>query len=90
VAVADTAGTSTKWGECTMSELVISLFIVAVILIAILYIISIWIYKRAPSNMGFIRTGFLGTKGVSGQGAFVLPVFHEISWVSLRDDQVCG
>jgi uncharacterized membrane protein YqiK len=67
-----------------MSELVISLFIVAVILIAILYIISIWIYKRAPSNMGFIRTGFLGTKVCLGKGAFVLPVFHEISWVSLE------
>ena len=67
-----------------MVELVISLFIIAVILVAILYIISIWIYKRAPSNMGFIRTGFMGTKICLGKGAIVLPVFHEITWVSLE------
>src|ERR1700735_3410075 len=67
-----------------MFEIVISLLIVANIVIAILYIISIWIYKRAPSNMGFIRTGFLGTKVCLGKGALVLPVFHEISWVSLE------
>ena len=67
-----------------MLEVGISLFIVAVILVAILYIISIWIYKRAPSNMCFIRTGFLGTKVCLGKGAIVLPVFHEVTWVSLE------
>jgi flotillin len=67
-----------------MLELVISLFVVAIILFAIFYIVSIWIYKRAPSNMGFIRTGFLGTKVCLGKGAIVLPVFHEITWVSLE------
>src|SRR5215471_1846977 len=67
-----------------MVELVVSVFVIAVILVAILYIISIWIYKRAPSNMGFIRTGFLGTKVCLGKGAVVLPVFHEITWVSLE------
>ena len=67
-----------------MLELVITLFVIAVILVAIFYIVSIWIYKRAPSNMGFIRTGFLGTKVCLGKGAIVLPVFHEITWVSLE------
>jgi uncharacterized membrane protein YqiK len=67
-----------------MIEVVVSLLIAAIILIAIFYIISIWIYKRAPSNMGFIRTGFLGTKVCLGRGAIVLPVFHEITWVSLE------
>lgn len=67
-----------------MFEVVISVIIVAIILIAVFYIISIWIYKRAPSNMGFIRTGFLGTKVCLGKGAIVLPVFHEITWVSLE------
>ena len=67
-----------------MLEVVVSLIIAAIILIAIFYIISIWIYKRAPSNMGFIRTGFLGTKVCLGRGAIVLPVFHEITWISLE------
>jgi uncharacterized membrane protein YqiK len=67
-----------------MLEVVISLIVIAIVVIAILYIISIWIYKRAPSNMGFVRTGFLGTKVCLGRGAIVLPVFHEITWVSLE------
>ena len=67
-----------------MAEIVIVAVVVAIIVIAILYIISIWIYKRTPSNMGFIRTGFLGTKVCLGRGAIVLPVFHEINWVSLE------
>ncbi len=67
-----------------MLEVVISLLIAAIILIGIFYIISIWIYKRAPSNMGFIRTGFLGTKVCLGKGAIVLPVFHDVTWISLE------
>ncbi len=67
-----------------MLELGITLLISAIVVIAIVYIISIWIYKRAPANMGFIRTGFLGTKVCLGRGAIVLPVFHEVSWVSME------
>jgi len=62
----------------------IGLFFSAIVILAILYIISIWVYKRAPANMGFIRTGFLGTKVCLGRGAMVLPVFHEVSWISLE------
>ena len=65
-------------------ETLITLVILAVIAVAIFYIISVWVYKRAPANMGFIRTGFGGTKVCLGQGAMVLPVFHEVSWVSLE------
>ena len=63
---------------------IISAVITAIVVIAIAYIISIWIYKRSPSNMAFIRTGFLGTKVCLGRGAVVLPVFHDVSWVSLE------
>ena len=65
-------------------ESLITLIILAIVIVAILYIISIWVYKRAPANMGFIRTGFLGTKVCLGRGAMVLPVFHEVTWVSLE------
>ena len=67
-----------------MIEKIIVGLVVAVVVIAIVYILSIWIYKRAPANMGFIRTGFLGTKVCLGRGAIVLPVFHEVTWVSLE------
>src|ERR1700726_4262712 len=67
-----------------MLEVAISLVIAAIIIVAIAYIVSIWIYKRAPANMCFIRTGFLGTTVCLGRGALVLPVFHEITWVSLE------
>ena len=65
-------------------ELWIGTFFSAIVVLAILYVISIWVYKRAPANMGFIRTGFLGTKVCLGRGAIVLPVFHEVSWISLE------
>ena len=65
-------------------ELLITLIFLVIALIAILYVISIWVYKRAPANMGFIRTGYLGTKVCLGRGAMVLPVFHEVTWVSLE------
>ncbi|NKW71523.1 hypothetical protein HGD85_00710 [Rhodobacteraceae bacterium R_SAG10] len=67
-----------------MLEYLIGGTITAIVVIAILYIISIWIYKRAPANVGFIRTGFGGTRVCVGRGAMVLPVFHEVSWVSLE------
>ena len=67
-----------------MAENIIIGIVLAIIVIAIIYILSIWIYKRAPANMGFIRTGFLGTKVCLGRGAIVLPVFHEVTWVSLE------
>ena len=66
------------------AELLITLIFLVIVLIAILYIISIWVYKRAPANMGFIRTGYLGTRVCLGRGAIVLPVFHEVTWISLE------
>ena len=66
------------------AELLITFIFLVIVLIAILYIISIWVYKRAPANMGFIRTGYLGTRVCLGRGALVLPVFHEVTWVSLE------
>ncbi len=65
-------------------ETIITLVVLAIVVIAILYVVSIWVYKRAPANVGFIRTGFLGTKVCLGKGALVLPVFHEVTWVSLE------
>ena len=65
-------------------ETLITLVILAIIAVAIFYIISVWVYKRAPANMGFIRTGFGGTKVCLGQGAMVFPVFNQVPWVTLE------
>ena len=65
-------------------ETLITLFILVIIAIAIIWIVSVWVYKRAPANRGFIRTGLGGTKVCLGKGALVLPVFHEVTWVSLE------
>ena len=67
-----------------MLEIWIGLIFTAIVIIALFYVISIWVYKRAPANMGFIRTGFMGTNVCLGRGAMVLPVFHEVSWISLE------
>lgn len=67
-----------------MLEILIGLIFTAIVIIALFYVISIWVYKRAPANMGFIRTGFMGTNVCLGRGAMVLPVFHEVSWISLE------
>ncbi len=67
-----------------MLEIWIGLVFTVIVIIAVFYVISIWVYKRAPANMGFIRTGFMGTKVCLGRGAMVLPVFHEVSWISLE------
>lgn len=67
-----------------MLEIWIGGIVTAIVVIAILYIISIWIYKRAPANIAFIRTGLSGTRVCVGKGAVVLPVFHEVSWISLE------
>lgn len=67
-----------------MLEIWLGALFAAIVVIAIFYVISIWVYKHAPANMGFIRTGFMGTKVCLGKGAMVLPVFHEVSWISLE------
>ncbi len=67
-----------------MLELWLTIILSIIVVIAIVYVLSIWVYKRAPANLAFIRTGFLGTKVCIGQGAVVLPVFHDVTWVSLE------
>ena len=65
-------------------ETLITLLLLLIIAVAVLYVISIWVYKRAPTNMAFVRTGYQGEKVCIGRGALVLPVFHEVTWVSLE------
>jgi uncharacterized membrane protein YqiK len=43
-----------------------------------------WLYVKVPSNMAFVRTGLGGWKAVTDAGAFVLPIVHNIQWLSLE------
>jgi len=43
-----------------------------------------WLYVRVPANLAFIRTGLGGSKPVADAGAFVLPIVHNIQWLSLE------
>ena len=42
------------------------------------------LYVKVPANMAFIRTGLGGWKAVTDAGAFVLPIVHNIQWLSLE------
>lgn len=43
-----------------------------------------WLYVKVPGNMAFIRTGLGGRKVVTDAGALILPVVHNIQWLSLE------
>lgn len=43
-----------------------------------------WLYVKVPANMAFIRTGLGGSRSVTDAGALVLPILHNIQWLSLE------
>lgn len=43
-----------------------------------------WLYVKVPANLCFVRTGLGGRKAVTDGGAFVLPLVHNIQWLSLE------
>lgn len=42
------------------------------------------LYHRAPADRAFVRTGMGGAQAILDGGALVIPVVHEVVWVSLR------
>ena len=55
------------------------------LLLAALVVVGFrWLYVKVPANMAFIRTGLGGWKTVTDAGAFVLPMVHNIQWLSLE------
>ena len=43
-----------------------------------------WLYRRSTKDTAFVRTGFGGEKVVINGGAFVIPVLHEVTPVSMN------
>ena len=62
--------------------------IAAVIVIFILYWVMHWLYRRSTKEVAFVRTGFLGEKVVINGGAFVWPIIHDITPVSMNSLQL--
>src|SRR5262245_27821303 len=43
-----------------------------------------WLYVKVPANLAFIRTGVGGFRAVTDAGALVLPIVHNVQWLSLE------
>src|SRR5580700_2088500 len=67
----------------TLGTVLLWLIGLAVAIVILVYILR-WLYRRSTKETAFVRTGFLGEKVVVNGGAFVIPVLHEITLVSMN------
>ena len=63
---------------------IIAIVILAVIIIAVMAYLLHWLYRRSTKDVSFVRTGLGGEKIVMGGGAFVLPIVHDFTEVSMN------
>jgi uncharacterized membrane protein YqiK len=63
---------------------VIPWLVIAIIVIIILAYLFHWFYRRSTKETAFVRTGLGGQKVVIGGGAFVIPIFHDVTPVGMR------
>jgi len=63
---------------------IIAIIILATIVIAVAVYLLHWLYRRSTKDISFVRTGFGGEKVVMGGGAFVLPIVHDVTEVSMN------
>lgn len=62
----------------------IAIIILATIVIAVAVYLLHWLYRRSSKDISFVRTGLGGEKVVMGGGAFVLPIVHDLTEVSMN------
>jgi uncharacterized membrane protein YqiK len=63
---------------------IIAIIILAAIVIAVAVYLLHWLYRHSSKDLSFVRTGLGGEKIVMGGGAFVLPIVHDITEVSMN------
>lgn len=63
---------------------IIAVIILAAIVIAVGAYLLHWLYRRSSKDVSFVRTGLGGEKVVMGGGAFVLPIVHDVTDVSMN------
>lgn len=63
---------------------IIAIIILIALVIAIAVYLTHWLYRHSSKDLSFVRTGFGGEKVVMGGGAFVLPIVHDTTEVSMN------
>lgn len=66
----------------------VTAIVILVIAIAVLWLLFWWLYRRATTEVSFVRTGFGGQKVVMRGGALVVPVLHEIIEVGMNTSRL--
>lgn len=47
-----------------------------------------WFYRRSTKETAFVRTGLFGQRVVMNGGAFVVPIFHDVTPVNMRTQRI--
>ena len=62
--------------------------VAALIGIIVVCFLFYWFYRRSTKETAFVRTGLFGQKVVMNGGAFVVPIFHDVTPVSMRTQRI--
>ncbi len=65
------------------SDIIAIVILVAIVIAVAVYLLH-WLYRRSSKDVSFVRTGLGGEKVVMGGGAFVLPIVHDVTPVSMN------
>ncbi len=68
----------------SLSRLILLGFGVLTLLIGSIILVITRLYMKASANEAFVKTGMGGRKAIIDGGAIVVPVVHEVIWVSLE------
>lgn len=63
---------------------IIAVIILTAIVIAVAVYLAHWLYRHSSKDLSFVRTGWGGERVVMGGGAWVLPIVHDITEVSMN------
>jgi uncharacterized membrane protein YqiK len=62
--------------------------IAALIAVIVVCFLFYWFYRRSTKETAFVRTGLFGQKVVINGGAFVVPIFHDVTLVNMRTNRI--
>jgi uncharacterized membrane protein YqiK len=72
----------------TFSSNPVSWLVAAIVAIIIICLLFYWFYRRSTKETAFVRTGLFGQKVVINRGAFVIPIFHDVTPVNMRTQRL--